>query len=266
MRTFAKSALCALYKYSGAMRAQEALARLRGHSFLAVLLLHRVTDAIPEDGLTVGTGYFRRLCRLLRRRFRVVPLAEAFRLARSGGPVPRRTVAITFDDCYRDNLPAARVLAEHGLPACFFLPTAYVGTDHIFAWDRHLPPLPNLTWDEVRQIAALGHEIGSHTVTHADLGAVSLEDARRELAESHRTLQGRLGRPVRWFAFPFGGREHCPAARLPLVREAGYEGCVSAYGGFFRPGEDGFLLPREAVPDFKSSLLHLELFLSGCLD
>src|SRR5690349_13557330 len=109
MKALAKSALCALYKYSGAMRAQEALARRGGRSFTAVLLLHRVTDAIPEDGLTVSTGYFRRLCRLLRRNFRVVPLAEIFRLAQSGAPAPRRTVAVTFDDCYYDNLPAARV-------------------------------------------------------------------------------------------------------------------------------------------------------------
>jgi hypothetical protein len=266
MKALAKSALCALYKYSGAMRAQEALARRHGRSFTAVLLLHRVTDAIPEDGLTVSTAYFRRLCRLLRRSFRVVPLAEIFRLAQSGEPAPRRTVAVTFDDCYYDNLPASRVLAEHGLPACFFIPTAYVGTDHVFPWDRGLPRMPNLTWEDVRAIAALGHEIGSHTVTHADMAAAHEEQARHELAESRRTLQERLGRPVRWFAFPFGGPEHCPAGRWPLVREVGYEGCVSASSGFVRPGRESFLLPRVAVPDFKSSLLQLELYLSGCLD
>ena len=44
------------------------------------------------------------------------------------GRLPRRAVAVTFDDCYRDYLAAARVLAEHGLPACFFIPTGYVGT------------------------------------------------------------------------------------------------------------------------------------------
>ena len=44
-------------------------------------------------------------------------------------------MAITFDDCYRDNLFAARVLAEHGLPATFFIPTKYVGTDQVFPWD-----------------------------------------------------------------------------------------------------------------------------------
>ena len=51
---------------------------------------------------------------------------------------------------------------------------------------------------------------------------------------------------------------------MPLVEEAGYAGCVSAYGGFVWPDADARLLPREAVPYFKS-LLHLELHLRGSL-
>jgi CelD/BcsL family acetyltransferase involved in cellulose biosynthesis len=214
MKTLAKAALCALYKYSGAMRLQEATARRRGRSFLAVLLFHRVTDAIPPDGLTVGTGLFRRICRMLRRGFRVVPLAEVFRLLRSGEAFPPRTVAVTFDDCYRDNLDAARVLAEHGLPACFFLPTAYVGTDAVMPWDRHLPRMPNLTWDEVGEMAALGHEIGSHTVTHPDMALVSEEQARRELTESKKVIEDRLARPVPPLLCGF----------FPLERQRRYKG------------------------------------------
>src|SRR3954447_11429127 len=112
MKQFAKTALCGMYKYSGALYAHEAMARLAKPPFMAVLLFHRVTDAIPPDGLTVGTQHFRAICQMLRRGFHVVPLAEVFRLLKAGAVVPRRTVAITFDDCYRDNLFAAHILAE----------------------------------------------------------------------------------------------------------------------------------------------------------
>ena len=260
-----KTGLLALYKYSGAAGAQELLARWRGKSFLTVLLFHRVTDVIPEDGLTVSTARFRRICRMLRRRFRVVPVGEIFRLVRSGQPLPPRTVAITFDDCYRDNLFAARVLAEHRLPACFFLPTGFVGTDRVFDWDRDLPRMANLTWDDVREMAAMGFEVGSHTVSHADLGAVSGEQARRELADSRAALEERLGRKVRWFAYPFGGRNNLRPAFVPLIAEAGYDGAFSGFGGFIHPGGDGLVLPREAVPYFPS-VLNLEVHLAGCLD
>ena len=176
----------------------------------------------------------------------------------------RHTVAITFDDCYRDNLAAARVLADFGLPACFFIPTSFVDTDTIFEWDKHLPRMPNLTWNEVREMAGLGFEIGSHTVTHADLATVPIEQMRRELALSKETLQNKLDRQVRWLAYPFGGKENFRLDRLPLVYEAGYEGCLSGHGRFVFPHLNEPIMPRMPVPDFQS-VLHLELFLTGCL-
>jgi peptidoglycan/xylan/chitin deacetylase (PgdA/CDA1 family) len=265
MRDLAKASLCGLYKYSGAMAAQERLTYWAGRRAAAVLLFHRVSDDIPGDGLTVGTRWFRRLCGLLRNRFRVVPLDEALRLVGTGMALPRRTVAITFDDCYRDNLHAAQVLAEFGLPACFFVPTQYVGTDHIFEWDRGLKTMPNLNWDDLREMVRLGHDVGSHTVSHADLGVVGPDEARRELRDSKKTLENRLGRPARWLAYPFGGIGNFRPEYLPLVREAGYEGCFSWYGGMVRPGMLGQVLPREPMPYFRS-LLNLELHLAGCLD
>lgn len=265
VKTLTKTALCALYKYSGVMCLQESVARLSGRSFLAILLFHRVTDEIAEDGLTVSTGRFRRICRMLKRSFRVVPLAEIFRLVSTDAPMPPRTVALTFDDCYRDNLFAARVLAGLRLPACFFVPAAYVGTDHVFDWDRGVRRLPNLSWDDVRAMAALGFEIGSHSMTHPNMAEVSVEQARRELVESKKTLETQLGRAVRWFAYPFGGRQHFSPERLELALEAGYEGCVSGFGGFVWPQSDKRLLPREPVPYFES-VLNLELHLRGCLD
>lgn len=257
-----KPFLFAVGKASGLAYLAEALVRWTTGGRMAVLLFHRVTDEIPEDGLTVSTARFHRICRLLRDRFTVVSLAGVFDSVRLGMPLPHRTVAITFDDCYRDNLDAARMLAEFNLPACFFIPTAFVGTDARFPWDRDLKPLANLTWDDVRTMSRLGFEIGSHTVTHPDMGRITREEARRELAESKTVLEDQLEREVRWFAYPFGGQDNFRPEWLPLLREAGYEGCVSGYGGFLCPDPAAEMLPRIAVPSFQDER-HLELYLSG---
>jgi peptidoglycan/xylan/chitin deacetylase (PgdA/CDA1 family) len=265
IKSVAKSLLCGLYKYSGAGYVQERLERWAGRQLLPILLFHRVTDLIPPDGLTVGTERFRAICRLLRDGFRVVPLDEVARLLRERRPFPLRTVAITFDDCYRDNLDAARILAEHGLPAAFFVPTAFVGTDHVFPWDRHLRQLPNLSWDDVREMARLGFEIGSHTVSHACMGRVTREQARTELFASKGEIENRLGRPVRWFAYPFGGKADWTPQWNDLLDEAGYTGCLAGHGGFVHPGADLRLLPRDPV-NAEMNLLNLELHLRGLLD
>lgn len=260
-----RSTLLGLYKHSGLMALQSAVRRKSGQSHLSIVLFHRVTDAVPRDGLTVGVQWFRDFCALMRRSYRVVSLAEAFQYANDTQPIPPHTVAITFDDTYADNLPAARILADHRLPATFFVSTSYVGSERSYPWDAHLPKLPNLTWGEVREMASLGHEIGSHSEGHPDFGKIDVETACRELAESKRALEEQLQRPARWFAYPFGGREHFRPEYLPLVFETGYQGCVSAYGGFVRPGMKGQILPREAMPYFRN-LTHMELHLSGCFD
>jgi peptidoglycan/xylan/chitin deacetylase (PgdA/CDA1 family) len=264
MLPLAKHTLCGIYKYSGIMRVQEAVHQRLGRSFMVVLLFHRVNDDIPEDGLTVSTARFRSICHLLRRKFQVLSLAQANELSRSGRPFPPRSVAITFDDCYRDNLFAARVLADHGLPACFFVPSQLVGTNHVFEWDRNLKRMPNLSWDEVREIARLGFDIGSHTLTHPDLTCISRDHARSEIVDSRKHIEDQIGLPVRWFAYPFGGEDKFRSDLIPFVEEAGYEACFSGHGGFIHEGQHGTVLPREAVPCF-SSLLNLELHLRGCL-
>ncbi len=265
MNSLTKSTFCAVYKYSGLMGAQERLAYWSGRRFMSVVLFHRVTDEIPVDGLTVSTAWFRGFCALMRDRFHVVRLSELCRILSAGETPPLRTVAITFDDCYRDNLFAAHVLAEHGLPATFFIPTKYVGTDQVFPWDFGLKRMANLTWDDVREMQQLGHDIESHTVSHPDLGAISPDEARTELADSKKMLENTLQCPVRYLAYPFGGRNNFRPEYLPLARSLGYEACFSAYGGFAEPSVRGQILPREAMPYFRS-LGYLEMYLSGCLD
>jgi peptidoglycan/xylan/chitin deacetylase (PgdA/CDA1 family) len=264
LKELVKSTLLGVYKYSGAMAAQEKMSYWAGRSFLPILLFHRVTDDIPPDGLTVSTAYFRSVCQLLHRRFQVVSLSQAMHFLEDDERLPPRTIAITFDDCYQDNLWAARTLVEYKLPACFFIPTAYPGTEHVFPWDQGLKPMANLTWDGIREIAELGHEIGSHSVHHEDMAQTTHDHARQELLASKEALEKHVGRAVKWFAYPFGGRQNFTPDLLPLVSEAGYRGCFSGFGGFAYPGMRGQIIPRVPVPCFKS-LLNLELHLAGCL-
>jgi peptidoglycan/xylan/chitin deacetylase (PgdA/CDA1 family) len=94
-------------------------------------------------------------------------------------------------------------------------------------------------------MAAAGIEIGSHSSTHADLGATTDQRVlEEEIAGSRQTLQDLLGQPVRYFAFPFGDRRNLSVRAFELAFAAGYEAVCSAYGGYNLAGDDPFHLQR----------------------
>lgn len=94
---------------------------------LSVLIFHRVLP--QQDPLFPGEMHasrFDRLVGLLARHFRVLTLGEALsRLA--NGSLPRRAVAITFDDGYADNAQVAMpILQRHGVAATFFIASGFL--------------------------------------------------------------------------------------------------------------------------------------------
>jgi peptidoglycan/xylan/chitin deacetylase (PgdA/CDA1 family) len=77
-----------------------------------------------------------------------------------------------------------------------------------------------LDWDEVKDLAGAGLDVGGHSVRHAALPNLPLSEARREIEGCRDAIAERLGRPPRHFAYPNGF--HSPAIRRS-VRDAGYE-------------------------------------------
>lgn len=213
-----------------------------------VVTFHRIQDADPSDSLTIDATAFEEHCRFFQRHFHVVPLRELVHRLERRQRVDRR-LAITFDDGYRDNFENARpVLEKLSLPATFFVVTDWIGSDVVPEWDRQFGVRhPWMTWDEVRTLHRSGFEIGAHTRTHIDLGAVPPEDAWPEVLGARHVLEQQLGSRVESFAYPYGGRRHVTQANREVVKRAGFRCCCSSYGGLNPAGRDPFRLRRVPV-------------------
>jgi peptidoglycan/xylan/chitin deacetylase (PgdA/CDA1 family) len=198
---------------------------------LTVITYHQVVDP-ADDGSSVGTASFRRQMEYLRETYEVVSLRDAVRrLAR--GQRPQRLVAITFDDGYLDNATtAAPIMRALGLPATFFVSTDMIGSARPFPHDRERGrrPQAHMTWNDLRNLAADGFDVGSHTCSHADMGAIPLNQALTELRASRERLEMELRQPIRAFAFPYGRRRNMRADTIAAARRE-YDICCSAYGG-----------------------------------
>jgi peptidoglycan/xylan/chitin deacetylase (PgdA/CDA1 family) len=120
------------------------------------------------------------------------------------------------------------------------------------------------TPDELRQLASCDLiDIGAHTVTYPRLATLSIDDQRHEIAQSKRTLEDLLARPVRSFASPFGHPADYTPKTLCLVREAGFDHACSSVAGPVGPGFDPYQLPR--VPVHNCSPDHLDRHLRHAL-
>jgi len=216
-----------------------------GAAAVMVLFYHRVADGQP-NGWTISNDLFARQIEWLKGRFDLVSLEEAQRRIRHADS-RRPSVSITFDDGYAENCQTALpLLVKERIPCTYFVSTGHVLEGRPFPHDVAAgTPLPPNTIEQLQMLAAAGVEIGAHTRTHADLGRI--HDPKRlhdEVVAARDELQTVLGRPVRYFAFPFGLHANLTEEAFDLAREAGYEAVCSAYGGYNFPGDDPFHLQR----------------------
>ena len=155
-------------------------------------------------------------------------------------------VVITFDDgCETDLIAAAPILQAHAFGA-----TCYLTVDFL---DR--PGF--LTRTQVRELAATGIEIGSHSVSHAYLSDLDDAALHREIVESRHELELLAGVTIRSFSCP-GGRYDDRV--LSVARKAGYESVTTSRAEWNHHQRPAELLGRIAImqdttlADFSSTL------------
>lgn len=142
-------------------------------------------------------------------------------------------IAITFDDgCETDLTIAAPLLKEAGAGATFYVVTGLLGQRGY------------LNEGQVRELAELGFEVGSHSHTHSFLSDLDDARLREEVAGSKERLEQILGRRVEHFSCP-GGRWSPRVAGA--AREAGYASVATSRPGTNGRGADPFCLKRVAV-------------------
>lgn len=220
-------------------------AAAEGRVAVVVLFYHRIADDRSSEW-TMSNRMFARQMRWLQAHFELVSLGEVQRRI-GGGASYRPCVSITFDDGYADNCrEAIPLLIRQGIPCTYFVTVENVLKGVPFAHDlaQPDPPLPN-TLEQLKGMAAAGIEIGAHTYTHPDLGRiVDRSTLHYEVVSAGRHLEEALGRPVRYFAFPFGYAANLNRRAFEMAHRAGYEAVCSAYGGYNFPGDDPFHLRR----------------------
>ena len=131
----------------------------------------------------------------------------------------RALVTLSFDDGDDRDLGIADTLAEYNLQATFYVASDRIGSQ--------------VSWSTLRTLLAMGHEIGSHTVSHLDVHKATKDVFRQECKASKDVLEQGLGVPVTSFCYPFG---HFKRRWKHVPQEAGFTYCRTSQA--FATGRD----------------------------
>ncbi len=219
---------------------------LRSKYVVPVLMYHSVTpQGDPErNPLMVTPRTFEKQMRFLKQyRYNVMSLEATADLLKEGKRLPARLVAITFDDGYKDNYTYAfPILKKYGLPATIFIITQEIGRP-----DR-------LSWDEINQMQASGIiTFGSHCLGPEPLIKIKSEaEVKRQIFDSKKILEERLGSAVTMFSYPEGKFND---KIKQLVKDAGYKLAVATSPGKKYSGNDVFLIKRLRISENAADLV-----------
>ncbi len=197
---------------------------------LPVLMYHGFTS--PAGEYEVPIPVFRRQLNWLKSHgYHTVTLPQVYDYMFKGGGLPSKPLLITMDDGRLSQLAALRELRKRGMTAVLFV----MGGGN------------QLDWQQLRKIKSWGFEIESHTMTHPlDPPMTKLSNSRLwyELYTSRKVLREKLGVSARYLAYPGGSYD---ARVVRLVRRAGYQGALGAWGGGLWTPSQRFSEPRMLV-------------------
>lgn len=196
---------------------------------------------------------FNKKIRWLKQHFDIVSLEEIL----SEHRLTRDQVAITFDDgfsCWHEI--AAPILYDLDVPATFFTCSGLCGESEEFQKEfiktvlHRSRPLRGLSVEQLKDISNCRlFEIGGHTKNHVDLGSMNnIAKINDEIIGDQDKLSKWTGKPVRWFAYPYGKKINIGEVAVQVLKKSSYECAFSIIPGQVSLTSDSYCLPRDSLP------------------
>lgn len=155
-----------------------------------------------------------------------------------------KSIVITFDDGYFSTLKyAAPILRKYGFTATLFLPILPIGLSSFKNFDG-FSSIQNdrpLSWEEVKSLQDQGWSVQSHTLSHSRLSFLAPEQIKDEVKKSKSALTEKLGKEIKYFAYPFGDYNR---AALSEIANAGYKGAFTVHPGKAHSKNNKLRIPR----------------------
>jgi len=216
-----------------------------GSDFGATVLCYHIVESPQDPRMEVSRETFRQQMRYLAMTgYNVIPLRELYEyVTGKRNSLPKNSIVVTIDDGWRSTYTEVfPEMKRYGFPFTVFIYPQIVGqTSHA------------LNWKQIKEMSEAGVDFESHSLSHpfltrrrhAELDQRAYTSwLARELLDSKRLIEHATGKPVLFFAYPFGDYDHF---LVDSVGKAGYGAALTCEAGKVRRGSNPLRMRRMVV-------------------
>lgn len=171
---------------------------------IPVLCYHRIRQSTNQDAYSVSLEQFRAQMQMLSDSgYVAITPQQLYDNLVYGADLPARPVLLTFDDNRVEHIEiAAPEMEKLNLHGAFFIMTITIGKKNY------------MTREQIRELSERGHTIGCHSWDHHDARKYTAADWQKQSVEQQKLLAEITGKPVHFWAYPFGSHNRAAAEEL----------------------------------------------------
>jgi peptidoglycan/xylan/chitin deacetylase (PgdA/CDA1 family) len=227
-----------------------------------VTLSYHIINHAIQDKIAISEAAFEQQLAYLREHgYTTLSLAQTIADIDGSQKAPPRSLLLTFDDGYADNIQMAMpLLRAYDMRATLFVMTGYIGQNN--RWNlRACYDVQHMTWDELRHWHESGGDIGGHSHLHYCMTRLSFDELQETVLLNKHLLANEIGVTPRAFAYPYGRFNQ---AVIDIIRQH-YEIAFATDGGAWNTNAQRYTInrlsvsPTWAIEDFASQIQAIHL-------
>lgn len=240
---------------------------------IRILVYHSIIK-VPKNKdtlrITVPPDLFQKqITYLISLGYRIVSIDDLLDYMSTNKSINGKKIVLTFDDGFDDNFNYSyNILKKNELTATYFLVCNYIGIEKVFPWCDNNPVYSKpIAWGKISKMVSDSMVIGSHTLTHINLGNISYDTVRlyEEIRVSKEVLEDKLKIPVHYFSYPWGCKGSYNKITEEIIKKCGYKAACVNISGVNKKNDNIFELKRTRI-DWNDTLFKFKMKIAGAYD
>jgi peptidoglycan/xylan/chitin deacetylase (PgdA/CDA1 family) len=158
-----------------------------------ILCYHHIRNSGKGDYVVSPSAFSEQMQALADSGYKTILPDQLYGYLANNTAIPEKSVMLTFDDTDLEQFTIANEeMRKHNFKGVFFIMTISIGRPRY------------MSREQIKQLADEGNYIEAHTWDHHKVTEYSDSDWNKQLDESKQKLEAITGKPVKYFAYPFG--------------------------------------------------------------